>query len=409
MARSGWPERRRLGSCHARRTAAACADPDPRPAARRAGAGPRRRVGPAAGPAAAVAPGRAALRRPQGRPPAPGDGVRRDPGAHREPRAGDAARDAPSTTLLAEPFGNWHVETTDRDAAAAGDQEARGDGRVTRRRAAGTVAAAEPRAHDRAKPRLLPEDDPVLAALGISDAQGRVKPSRQAKYRQVEEFLRAARRRSSTTRVAAGAVRTPTPSRPAAGGRPRLRQRLPHVRRAPLPRPRARAAGPPTGVDVKAQSREHNTAVAAVARARRPDVVRAGRHRHASSSTSAPTWCWRCTPATPPPTTRWPARSRWDAPLVLAAPVLPPRRRGAAAPDADPGAVRPAHAARHPARAVRRHPDRRAAGRSPAAARLPRRRRRVRRQPAHPAQHAAAGGPHRRRAVGGAGAPSSPT
>ena len=31
----------------------------------------------------------------------------------------------------------------------------------------------------------------MLRALGISDAQGRVKPSRQAKYRQVEEFLRA--------------------------------------------------------------------------------------------------------------------------------------------------------------------------------------------------------------------------
>ena len=30
----------------------------------------------------------------------------------------------------------------------------------------------------------------MLVALGISDAQGRIKPSRQAKYRQVEEFLR---------------------------------------------------------------------------------------------------------------------------------------------------------------------------------------------------------------------------
>ena len=46
------------------------------------------------------------------------------------------------------------------------------------------------REHDRDKQRLLPEDDPVLVALGISDRQGRVKPSRQAKYRQVEEFLR---------------------------------------------------------------------------------------------------------------------------------------------------------------------------------------------------------------------------
>ena len=30
----------------------------------------------------------------------------------------------------------------------------------------------------------------MLVALGISDAQGRVKPTRQAKYRQVEEFVR---------------------------------------------------------------------------------------------------------------------------------------------------------------------------------------------------------------------------
>ena len=49
----------------------------------------------------------------------------------------------------------------------------------------------EDREHDRRKPRLLPEDDPVLRALGISDERGKVKPSRQAKYRQVEEFLRA--------------------------------------------------------------------------------------------------------------------------------------------------------------------------------------------------------------------------
>ena len=51
-------------------------------------------------------------------------------------------------------------------------------------------AVAVDRDHDRDKQRLLPEDDPVLVALGITDREGRVKPSRQAKYRQVEEFLR---------------------------------------------------------------------------------------------------------------------------------------------------------------------------------------------------------------------------
>ena len=60
---------------------------------------------------------------------------------------------------------------------------------------------AEPGPRSAARPqeeRLLPEDDPVLVALGISDAQGRVKPSRQAKYRQVEEFLRALGAASTT-------------------------------------------------------------------------------------------------------------------------------------------------------------------------------------------------------------------
>ena len=41
---------------------------------------------------------------------------------------------------------------------------------------------AEPeRGHDQRKERMLPEDHPVLRELGITDGQGRVKPSRQAK------------------------------------------------------------------------------------------------------------------------------------------------------------------------------------------------------------------------------------
>lgn len=44
--------------------------------------------------------------------------------------------------------------------------------------------------HDQQKRRLLEESDPYLKAVGISDSSGRVKPSMQDKYRQVEEFLR---------------------------------------------------------------------------------------------------------------------------------------------------------------------------------------------------------------------------
>ncbi|MEI7642651.1 MAG: SAM-dependent methyltransferase, partial [Actinomycetes bacterium] len=44
--------------------------------------------------------------------------------------------------------------------------------------------------HDRVKERLLKSSDPFLIEVGISDSNGIVKPSRQDKYKQVEEFLR---------------------------------------------------------------------------------------------------------------------------------------------------------------------------------------------------------------------------
>jgi hypothetical protein len=44
--------------------------------------------------------------------------------------------------------------------------------------------------HDRKKARLLDPADPFLIEVGISDKNGIVKPTRQDKYIQVEEFLR---------------------------------------------------------------------------------------------------------------------------------------------------------------------------------------------------------------------------
>ncbi len=99
--------------------------------------------------------------------------------------AGDGAATAVDG-LLGEPFGSWHVDTTTESHQL----------RVTKKGEALLHSRARQeevevdRGHDRDKQRLLPEDDPVLVALGISDHRGRVKPSRQSKYRQVEEFLR---------------------------------------------------------------------------------------------------------------------------------------------------------------------------------------------------------------------------
>jgi len=44
--------------------------------------------------------------------------------------------------------------------------------------------------HDKDKTRLLDPNDPFLREVGISDVQGRIKPTKQDKYLQVEEFLR---------------------------------------------------------------------------------------------------------------------------------------------------------------------------------------------------------------------------
>src|SRR5262245_46107660 len=128
--------------------------------------------------------------------------------------------------LLAEPFGSWHVDTADttvqlrvtkkgtaqlhraaafdtrqqaaqRDAGAAGGPSVpaqSGLAEFPQAHPDRTASDARPptaRAHDRIKPRVLPLDDPMLYAVGITTADGVVKPSKRDKYRQVEEFLRA--------------------------------------------------------------------------------------------------------------------------------------------------------------------------------------------------------------------------
>jgi SAM-dependent methyltransferase len=170
--------------------------------------------------------------------------------------AGEAAR-AALDDLLDEPFGNWHVETAEETHQV----------RVTKKLEAQVhtqprvTQAAPPRAHDVAKPRLLPEDHPVLVATGISDERGRVKPSRQAKYRQVEEFCRDLAAAVDEA-LAAGRLRRATEDDPLrvvdlGCGNAYLtlaaHAYLTEVRGLPVRM---------VGVDVKDQSLRHNTALA---------------------------------------------------------------------------------------------------------------------------------------------------
>ncbi|WP_182379163.1 SAM-dependent methyltransferase [Nocardioides sp. WS12] len=229
--------------------------------------------------------------------------------------AGEAARSAVDT-LLAEPFGNWTVETTEHELTLRVTKK--GDAALHERASAVSTGSTNDvdHSHDRAKERMLPADDPVFAALGMTDGQGRIKPSRMAKYRQVEDFLRILDRSVADAR-AKGHLRKPTEDKPLhvvdlgcgngyltfaahrmLSGRSGLPVRL-------------------TGVDVKEQSRDHNASVAAklgidaefvagtigdVALTTPPDVVLA---LHA------------CDTATDDALARAVA---WEAPLVLAAP-----------------------------------------------------------------------------------------
>src|SRR3954462_10341523 len=80
------------------------------------------------------------------------------------PASGEPGAREAVDELIDLPFGHWNVATTTEDHAL----------RVTKKLEAGgaTTPRATPvevsRGHDQAKGRLLPEDDPVFVALGIS-------------------------------------------------------------------------------------------------------------------------------------------------------------------------------------------------------------------------------------------------
>ncbi|CAN5852659.1 SAM-dependent methyltransferase [soil metagenome] len=133
--------------------------------------------------------------------------------AHTRNAAEGAGAAALVDELLAAPFGNWHVETGARTFQL----------RVTKRGAAqlheAPRVAAEPASdgrahpHDRAKRRELDPADAWLVAVGLTSAEGRVKPSRRDKHRQVEQFCRQLATVVDDA-LASGRLRTPTAAEP---------------------------------------------------------------------------------------------------------------------------------------------------------------------------------------------------
>ncbi|PWK41983.1 methyltransferase family protein [Actinoplanes xinjiangensis] len=101
-----------------------------------------------------------------------------DDGARPFTRNVDGAEAAAAVdALLAEPFGNWHVET---DAATVQVRVTKkGDAQV--HRSAAVAAPSTPAGHDRAKQWLLDPGDPLFSVVGGT----------AAKRRQIDAFLRA--------------------------------------------------------------------------------------------------------------------------------------------------------------------------------------------------------------------------
>jgi SAM-dependent methyltransferase len=234
--------------------------------------------------------------------------------------------------MLDQPFRNWHVETAEQTVQLRVTKKGEA---LVHSTARAPDAPPPSRQHDRAKSRLLAEDHPMLVALGIADHRGSIKPTRQAKYRQVEEFLRALAA-ALDDGFACAALRKPTTNDPLrvvdlGCGNAYLtfaaQAYLADVRGLP-----ARVVG----VDARGQSRQHNIAVArqlgldgsmsflhadigTVELPDRPDVVLA---LHA------------CDTATDDAIARAVA---WQAPLVMAAPCchhdIAAQLRASAAPE----------------------------------------------------------------------------
>jgi SAM-dependent methyltransferase len=219
--------------------------------------------------------------------------------------------------LLAQPFANWHVDTAGETLQL----------RVTKKgvpmlhTSVRSESVQVSREHDRAKDRLLAEDDPVLVALGISDAQGRVKPTRQAKYRQVEEFLRLLDA-SLAEAMAQGQVRTPTPDDPLrivdlGCGNAYLTFAAHRFLTAPVEDGGRGLPVRMTGVDVKQQSADHNSQVAAGLGIDADFVVGSITDARLERSPDVVLALHACDTATDDALAR---ALEWDASLVLAAP-----------------------------------------------------------------------------------------
>lgn len=115
-------------------------------------------------------------------------------------------------------------------------------------------------AHDKKKARLLNPADPFLLEVGIADHKGSIKPSKQDKYMQVEEFLRLLAPTLNAA-IDAGQIHQPTEQNPLSI----VDLGCGYAYLTFAAHQYLRAIGIPvhvTGIDVRPASRDRNNAIA---------------------------------------------------------------------------------------------------------------------------------------------------
>jgi SAM-dependent methyltransferase len=115
--------------------------------------------------------------------------------------------DAPFSQLLRAGYANVLLEHTEGSLALRITKK--GEPLLHRE----NTKYAQDLSHDRTKSRLLDASDPFLIAVGISDVNGKIKPSKIDKYKQVEEFLRLLMP-TLTSAIDAGHIHEPSESNP---------------------------------------------------------------------------------------------------------------------------------------------------------------------------------------------------
>lgn len=153
--------------------------------------------------------------------------------------------------LLGESFGHWHVSSTDGEV---GYRIAK-SGRVLTTRS--REGRAQQTGHDRSKTHMVDPAAPFLRALGVSDASGHPKKSKTDKYRQVEQFVRVLDASVRDAQASGRLSNSPLRIVDLGCGNAYLTFAIYHHLHVALDLD-VRVVG----VDVKEQSRTHNTAVA---------------------------------------------------------------------------------------------------------------------------------------------------